>query len=567
MAVTFTIAPRRSIRHEIPRVNVNRFMRFGVSSKVFLAYAVLLTAFAATSAFSVAYLHSTRQHVVAHNHRLEVNSAVEACLQRLTAFDEAVDVKPAGSGTYLEQIRYSLEDARVEVVERFLAQGPTARDRLEFENYRRDLLALEGLTGATHADLMAIFKNRKGGERKAPGDAKPALEGKPAGSEPKPRLTKRLREAIEVLQYRLRAETGRFAGELSAKQERATSTAIGLGIAGLLGAIGAAVSLWRTIRPLQELRIRARQIASGDYARRIGLASHDEIGDLAREFDAMAQALEEREQRLIRSERLATVGKVAAQITHEIRNPLASIGLSAELLGDELKTDQAEANRLLGAITGEVDRLSEITESYLRFVRLPRPVIEREDPIAIVTSVMEFARAELAQAGISLELVAPAPVPEIAADENQLRQALLNLIRNAKEAMPEGGRLRVTVTAKQAAAAAEPPRVTVAVTDSGPGIPAEHAQRIFEPFFSTKASGTGLGLALVQQIVAEHGGQISIHSPALSAADDGPPGGTTFVLEFPGLPPARPEAPPADATTGAPGEAPGSLALAAATKR
>jgi two-component system NtrC family sensor kinase len=483
-------------------------MRLGVSTKVFLAYAVLLTAFAATSAFSVAYLNSTREHVLAHNRLLDLQNAVESCRRQLELFDQGgLEVRPTLSGAYLETIRFSLEDARHKV-ELFLDEGASGRWRREFEDYRGELGGLERLRGTTAQALPSSFSDHKE-------EFKQRKEG--------------LRRAIEVLRKRLETDSLRVAEELSEKQKSATSAAIGLGVFGLFGAIGAAVSLWRTIRPLRELRVRARQIASGDYDQRIGLRSHDEIGDLAREFDAMAHALQEREQRLIHSERLATVGKVAAQITHEIRNPLASIGLSAELLGDELGPEQREANRLLGAISGEVDRLSEITESYLRFVRLPRPVLEREDLVAIVTSVMEFARAELSQAGIRLELVAPAPVPEIAADENQLRQALLNLIRNAKEAMPEGGRLRVTV------AAPSPDQVSVAVTDSGPGIPSDHALRVFEPFFSTKASGTGLGLALVQQIVAEHGGQITIRSPA-DGSDAQTAAGTTFLLEFPALP-------------------------------
>jgi two-component system, NtrC family, sensor kinase len=483
-------------------------MRLGVSTKVFLAYAVLLTAFAATSAFSVAYLNSTREHVLAHNRLLDLQNAVESCRRQLELFDQGpgLDVRPTLSGAYLENIRFSLEDAQHKV-EQFLEEGARGRWRREFEDYRTELTGLEGLRGKTAQALPSSFS-----------DHKEAFKLR----------RESLRRAIEVFRKRLETDILRVAEELSEKQRSATSVAIGLGVFGLFGAIGAAVSLWRTIRPLRELRIRARQIASGDYDQRIGLGSHDEIGDLAREFDAMAHALQEREQRLIHSERLATVGKVAAQITHEIRNPLASIGLSAELLGDELRSDQPEALRLLGAISGEVDRLSEITESYLRFVRLPRPVLEREDPVAIVTSVMEFARAELAQVNISLELVVPAPVPEIAADENQLRQALLNLIRNAKEAMPDGGRLRVTVAATPTG------QVSVAVSDSGPGIPSEHAHRIFEPFFSTKASGTGLGLALVQQIVAEHGGQIAIRSPG-EGSGEAPPGGTTFILEFPSI--------------------------------
>jgi two-component system NtrC family sensor kinase len=484
-------------------------MRLGVSTKVFAAYAVLLIAFAATSAFSVAYLHGTRQHVVAHNHLLEVRSAIDSTRQQLEEFEQTRSARPQHSGTSFGRATLSLEEARKRV-EAFFTQAPTGRRRQEFEGYRKAIDDLETRAEQTLAALRASYTNPSGEFDRRYDD---------------------LGRAIALFRQKLERDSVRVAEELSGKQEGATRSAIALGIAGLLSAVGAAVSLWRTLRPLQELRLRARQIASGDYAQRVGLGSRDEIGDLAREFDAMAQALQEREQRLIHSERLATVGKVAAQITHEIRNPLASIGLSAELLGDELSPEQREAQRLLGAISGEVDRLSEITESYLRFVRLPRPVLEREDPVALVTSVMEFARAELKQAGISLELAAPHPVPDIAADENQIRQALLNLIRNAREAMPQGGRLRVEVTAGSLG------RVTVAVGDTGPGISPENARHIFEPFFSTKASGTGLGLALVQQIVAEHGGEVAVQT---RQASSGAPGGsgTTFELTFPALPPA-----------------------------
>src|SRR5439155_24176620 len=264
-----------------------------------------------------------------------------------------------------------------------------------------------------------------------------------------------------------------------------------------------------------------RQIAGGDYGRRIVAVSRDEIGDLAREFDAMGRAIEEREQRLIRSERLATVGRMAAQITHEIRNPLASLGLYVELLGDELGADDEEARRLVASIGNEIDRLSEITATYLRFVRLPRPKLEREDLGAIATAVMEFARAELSKSGIALELAVAAGLPEVAADENQIRQALLNLVRNAREAMPSGGTLRVQV------AEGAPGQVRVSIADTGPGIAPEHLGKIFDPFFSTKEKGTGLGLALVQQVLAEHGGRVEVASP--------PAGGTVFSLALPAL--------------------------------
>jgi signal transduction histidine kinase len=209
---------------------------------------------------------------------------------------------------------------------------------------------------------------------------------------------------------------------------------------------------------------------------------------------------------------------MAAQITHEVRNPLASIGLYVELLGDEL-ADGPEARRLITSIISEVDRLTEITETYLRFARLPRPKLDREDLAAIAASVVEQSRAELAQAQIALGAeLGGAPV-EVAADESQLRQALLNLIRNAREAMSAGGRLTIRL-AGRADGMAE-----LTISDTGSGIAAEHLSKIFDPFFSTKARGTGLGLALVQQIAVEHGGRIEVESQ--------PGSGTTFRLVLP----------------------------------
>jgi signal transduction histidine kinase len=293
----------------------------------------------------------------------------------------------------------------------------------------------------------------------------------------------------------------------------------------------------RTLRPLNVLREHARQIAGGDYARRTGIASRDEIGDLAREFDAMAAAIEEREHRLIRSERLATVGRMASHITHEIRNPLASLGLNVELLADEVGADNQEARKLVTSIGNEIDRLSEITETYLRFVRLPKPKVEREDLGAIATSVLEFSRGELTLAGIALDIRIEPNLPEVAADESQLRQALLNLVRNAKEAMPSGGRIRIDVSRTPDG------QVRLVLADSGPGIPRENLVNIFEPFFSTKAKGTGLGLALVQQIVGEHGGRIEVDCPQS--------GGTSFTILLPAAKPAELASDVETAATGA----------------
>jgi signal transduction histidine kinase len=481
-------------------------MRFGVSAKIFLAYAVLLVAFAATSLFTLLYLHSARQQVEANKYLSEVWTKVDTAIHHLERFEPSARL--ARPPVYFPAALDNLDAARAKVDDFLALEDLAPEHERGFRAYREQLAGLRG----------RLAEAAKAGH--------PYWEG---GDDGFPERLLALRKDLEILRMAMVKEQSRTAEELLRAETRAANATYPLGGVGFAVAIAAALLMWRTLRPLKTLRLRARQIAGGDYGRRIGVRSRDEIGDLAREFDAMAAALEEREQRLIRSERLAAVGRVAAQITHEIRNPLASIGLNTELLADELPPDGEEGRRLIAAIAAEVDRLSEITETYLRFVRLPRPKVELEDLGALVSSSLEFSRAELRQAGVALELDIAPGLPPVAADENQIRQALLNLVRNAKEAMSGGGRVRVEV------GPGEGGRVRIAVTDTGPGIAPEDQGKIFDPFFSTKEKGTGLGLALVQQIVHEHGGRIDLESPA--------EGGTRFVLWLPcgGPPGAAPE--------------------------
>jgi signal transduction histidine kinase len=318
----------------------------------------------------------------------------------------------------------------------------------------------------------------------------------------------------------LKASTIRITLELEQVERQASVWAVSLGGFGAL--LGVLVIVWTvlTLRPLRRLHDAVGGVAAGNYRQRVAVSGGTEVADLAREFNAMAAAIEEREQELVRSERLVTVGKMAAIITHEVRNPLSSIGLNAELLQEELAASGSrEAVALCATIVKEVDRLTAITEEYLRFARMPRPRLEREQLNSIVAELLEFQRESLASRGVSVAASLDEALPPVAADEAQLRQALLNLVRNAADAMSAGGEL--TVATRRSADGA----VEVSVKDTGAGIPAENLDRIFEPFFSTKEGGTGLGLALTQQIVAEHGGRIEV--------DSTPGHGTTFTLRLP----------------------------------
>ncbi|MBI5480902.1 MAG: HAMP domain-containing protein [Deltaproteobacteria bacterium] len=322
---------------------------------------------------------------------------------------------------------------------------------------------------------------------------------------------------INQLSRPARQKLGSVADRVSRDEDQARRAAIGGVIASMLFGLLVWLVTRQRLAQLRKLAQGARRLAGGEWGERVPEDDKDEIGALGREFNSMAAALQEREQRLIRSERLAAIGRMAAHIAHEVRNPLSSIGLNAELLEEELQ-QQPDGARLCRAIQHEVDRLNALTQEYLRFARLPQPKLERQDLRPALTSLLDFIREDARARGVTVVAQLPDSLPSLDLDEGQLRQALLNLCRNAVEAMSGGGTLTVRV-----AAAGE--RLEISVADTGAGIAAEHLPRVFEPFFSTKEHGTGLGLALTQHIVAAHGGTISI--------DSTPGRGTEFVVRLP----------------------------------
>ena len=224
--------------------------------------------------------------------------------------------------------------------------------------------------------------------------------------------------------------------------------------------------------------------------------------------------------RLIQSERLAAVGRMAAHVTHEVRNPLSSIGLNVELLEDELSTAGPEAKELVNAIQREIERLRALTEEYLRVARLPTPDLENVDLGLVVRATADFVKREFNAADIEIAFDIATPLPEVAIDEGQIRQVILNLMKNARDAMVEGGVLSIAVRAERGG-------VELDIADNGAGIEEAQRARIFDLFYTTKKLGTGLGLPLSQQIVLAHGGTIRCES-AIGQ-------GTRFCLWFPAV--------------------------------
>lgn len=248
-------------------------------------------------------------------------------------------------------------------------------------------------------------------------------------------------------------------------------------------------------RPVRHLAAAAERIGRGELDAPVARTSHDEIGFLAETMDEMRRDLRARDERM----QLMLSG-----IAHEVRNPLGGIELFAGILRDELEPGD-ERRSHVARIERELSYLKAVVSDFLDYARRPAPELQEIDLAELSSDVVELVRPEAQAAGLPLELDA-APTP-CRADAGQLRRAVLNLVRNAVQASQgvEGGAVRVTVTREDG-------RAVIAVHNRGRPIPDDVRARMFEPFFTTREKGTGLGLAFVREIVADHKGEIMVES-------------------------------------------------------
>ncbi len=410
-------------------------------------------------------------------------------------------------------------------------------------------------------------------------------------------------------------------------QSRANAVAGGLTMLALAFSIFLVAAVLIALRPIGRLTEQVQRLAAGDYSMRVEVRGDDEIAILAKEFNAMVEALELRDRTLVeraeelnrlslylrsvldslvdglfvveggqvslanpaserlwgaaakgeppnlvaamlaepgrhelkgpqgglhelrvtpfgadgvvvvttdvteqtrakeqlhRGERLALVGQMLAQITHEVRNPLNSMSLNADMLQDELAdldpSRETEAWELHALISKEIGRLTELTGHYLQLARRPPARLEAHDLGVVIAEVVRLLEPEIEAAGAQLTVIDGQLSAQLV-DGNQLRQALLNVLRNAIEAGAKT--LKLSLEADEA-------EVRIALADDGPGMSAEEIDRATDPFFSTKAKGTGLGLAITGQILEDHDGSLLVHSS--------PGEGTRIIMVLPQRP-------------------------------
>lgn len=531
-------------------------MRWSISTKVFLGFAAVIFAFGAVSLYGIYRMDQLRDNVeLVRVEVLPLTAELDVVIADLKTYEEELgrtrdrdlvrlrsyfpNFRPFDRlddvGTRIARIGQSAPISS-EVKERLMTQSARVsrlQDGSEFWVRAKNRSNKD--KASTAGEQSKPVSNQRSYERKARSYIS-ALQREQF------QMARLLQEELASMVRHVRTELGfvsreirRFRSQVDRAAGRSESRA--LLVISVATAIALIIALTvmglvaYTLRPLRRLREGVRRVAAGDFAE-VEVNTGDELGELATEFNRMSASLAERDRlltkqhyKLLRSERLATVGKMSSHIAHEIRNPLSSIGLNTELLEEELSAasvtgndSASESKALITAIRTEVDRLAGVTEQYLRFARLPKPEMEITDVNSLVTDLTSFMDQEFSAQDIGVRIQLAETLPDVRMDRDQMRQAILNLLRNAMEATEVNGKVVIETGIQDH-------MVFIQISDDGPGIDAEKIEKIFDPFFTTKPSGTGLGLPLVHHVIRDHGGDIQVAST--------PPNGAQFTLLLP----------------------------------
>jgi signal transduction histidine kinase len=284
------------------------------------------------------------------------------------------------------------------------------------------------------------------------------------------------------------------------------------------------IVLYRLISPLRRLNRAAEAVASGDLSVRVEYKSKDEVGRLAATFNQMTGKLlelKDLEEKLRMMDRRAVLSETAATLAHEIRNPLNLINLTADHLSHSFLPEEGKQREaydgMIASLKAEVRHLNTMVEE---FMAIGKPIRIKKAPFSLselLAQVELLVKQHLVSKQITIKYVLPDPL-QLHADQEQMRLVFLNLLLNAIDASPAGGAI-VIAAEKQPAAA------VIAVSDQGPGIDPKYLERIFEPYFSKRPDGIGLGLAMARRIVEAHNGSITVKNPGS--------GGASFEIRLP----------------------------------
>jgi nitrogen fixation/metabolism regulation signal transduction histidine kinase len=281
----------------------------------------------------------------------------------------------------------------------------------------------------------------------------------------------------------------------------------------------------RITKPVEELAVAAREVASGHWGARIDVRTADEVGQLATAFNDMTRTLSVQKERLLQTERVAAWRELARRLAHELRNPLFPLQITVENLQRARQLDDEQFREVFAESTAtlkaELANLNSIVARFSDFSKMPTPKFTRVNVNETLRDALRLFDAQFNEVGkpaISRELFLKEDLPEIDADSELLHRAFQNLVLNALDAMPAGGTLTLRTADYDG-------RIRIEISDTGTGLTSEESARLFTPYYTTKQQGTGLGLAIVQAIVSDHHGTVALLS------EEGR--GTTARIELP----------------------------------
>jgi signal transduction histidine kinase len=344
-------------------------------------------------------------------------------------------------------------------------------------------------------------------------------------------FTSRREDSVNVAAIPLKSNSGAVLAVLTvaisraglvAAQQHTRAIAYAVASAGILLAI--VFSLWITARvshPIEQLARAAEDVAAGNWDARVPERGRDEVTVLARSFNHMTSELAAQRERLLQSERVAAWRELARRLAHELKNPLFPLQLTVENLVRARALPAEEFNEVFDESTHtlgmEIANLKTIIGRFSDFSKMPKPQTEPIDARAVVERVRSLYEAA-AEPGLVFQTeISPEHMP-LSADPELLHRALSNLVLNAMDAMPEGGTLTLAARPLES-------DIEIRVSDTGEGLTPEECERLFTPYYTTKQHGTGLGLAVVQSVIADHGGTIAVESS--------PAHGATFIITLP----------------------------------
>jgi len=347
-----------------------------------------------------------------------------------------------------------------------------------------------------------------------------------AGSQLHAKVRDHFSRILELCEEHMKIHTNKLAQELINSRNEATRLRViagsGVSLAAVIGALLSFFIVRQILDPIKRLALEADLGGDSDSSGDEVSTLQDRVHGLIHDVDETHSELEKSRKRLLETERMAVVGKLAAEVAHSIRNPMTSINMRLFSLQRALDLSQTQKEDFQ-VITDEMRQLDNIVQNFLEFSRPPKLKLQSVSVANVMDMALQLLEKRLERYGIEVTRERRPSLPNIEADPEMLKEALVNLIVNACEAMGGGG--SIIIKEEEVVAEHLGRGVLIRLTDTGPGIPESIRDQVLEPFFSTKEEGTGLGLPIAVRIVEEHGGILELHS------EEGR--GTTFNITLP----------------------------------